>query len=550
MLLHFPKIAWVTIYAYNPRLDKLYSLMAVVAGEKVENVSILRTELARLAASFPSHPAIFGVKENLRIDYTALEILVQSCSQELVATFGTKCRRLAIVLPNGATFVVCFLAITGSKFVAVPLNPALTEEEFKFYLRDLSAQAVLTDDGPREGLLAAANQLGVQVYSVCLTMDGTFLKLINQNISKIDSIVECDLPVDVVLLLHTSGTTSRPKIVPISISALIWSAKCLCKAYKLTSEDQSAIFMPFFHIHGIVGCLLSTLLSGGTMFIPEKFSATRFLELIDCQKITWFSVVPTIFQILFELPEYLEDVGRLKRVQSRLRFVRSCSAPLSVDLRRLLGETFKVPILQAYGMTEAAHLVSTQTTYRMGPEASVGHPSDCKVVILDGESPCKAGFAGEICIQSPAVIQNYYGNESFNTSAFSSDKRYFRTGDLGFIDDRGYLTICGRIKEIINRAGEKINPMEVESSIMRCNVVKEVAVFSLPDQIYGEKVACAVVLSARLEIENAEKELEDYCLQNIAGFKRPSKFFFVETIPKSSIGKVQRIALSKQFNDK
>jgi acyl-CoA synthetase (AMP-forming)/AMP-acid ligase II len=331
------------------------------------------------------------------------------------------------------------------------------------------------------------------------------------------------------------------------VDALQHTIQHLIDAYQLTEKDRILLVMPLFHVHGLIGNLLITLFSGGEAIIPPKFSAHHFLEQADQGQATWFSAVPTIYRILLTKPEYLEN-EMLSRVRSRLRFIRSCSAALPHDLRITMTSVFKVPILQAYAMTEAAHLVATGLINDNNcPEASVGKPLGCTVVILDDERTCLSDKVGEICVKGYGIMKGYLKPKSANLTAFSKDG-LFRTGDLGSIDASGYLHVQGRIKELINRGGEKINPHEIDAVLQASPLVHEAITFPLPDDIYGEIPACVIVLESNVNVQTAKEQLCAHCREHLALFKCPARLIFTESIPKSAIGKVQRAHLTKYYS--
>jgi acyl-CoA synthetase (AMP-forming)/AMP-acid ligase II len=326
---------------------------------------------------------------------------------------------------------------------------------------------------------------------------------------------------------------------------MLHSVQNLIGAYQLTEKDRILIVMPLFHVHGLIGCLLTTLFSGGAATIPERFSAHLFMNNLRSFGATWISAVPTIYRILLSDPTYLDA----EYIDSRIRFFRTCSSPLPADLSEHIKQLFTVPVFQAYGMTEAAHLVSTGCFANPGPAESVGVPLGCTIAIYDKDfQPCNSQATGEICLLGPGIMTEYIKPETANKTAFVNG--YFRTGDLGHFDENGNLFVSGRIKELINRGGEKINPNEVDAILQKSVIVKEAVTFALPDNIYGETVACVAVLTFTADRATAQTILTQHCKTQLAPFKCPSVYFFVSEIPKSSIGKIQRSNLTKLYGNK
>jgi acyl-CoA synthetase (AMP-forming)/AMP-acid ligase II len=334
------------------------------------------------------------------------------------------------------------------------------------------------------------------------------------------------------LILHTSGTTSQPKRVPLSHGNLISSINHIIDTYGLSEQDVSLCVMPLFHVHGLVASTLSTLLSGGTVILPEKFNIATFWTTVKKYDVTWFSAVPTIHQSV---------IGRLRRNNesikpNALRFIRSCSASIANRTLMDMEQIFEVPVLEAYGMTEAAHQM---TSNPLPPErrviGSVGKATGLSVAIMDEIGNfVPTGSPGEIVIKGPNVIDGYEGNSEANAASFSSG--WFRTGDQGILDDNGYLTIIGRIKEFINRSGEKISPKEIDDILLQYPGVKEAVSFGLPNDVHGEVPAAAVVVHDNV----TESDLIQHCRNHMAVFKCPRKIYIVSSIPKTPTGKVQR----------
>jgi acyl-CoA synthetase (AMP-forming)/AMP-acid ligase II len=344
-------------------------------------------------------------------------------------------------------------------------------------------------------------------------------------------------PDDVALFLHTSGTTSKPKGVPLTHANLTASVANIASAYRLTPDDRTLLVMPLFHVHGLIGASLSTLHSGGTVIAPQRFSAGAFWPLARATRATWYSAVPTIHRTL------LLRADSDAPMDSGFRFIRSCSAALAPTMLAQIEDRFQAPVLEAYGMTEAAHQIATNPLPpALHKAGSVGLGGQVEVAILDdGGAPSRPDREGEVAIQGPNVMRGYDRNPAANAAAFVNG--WLRTGDRGKVDADGYVSLIGRIKELINRGGEKVSPPEIDAVLIAHPAVAEAASFGVPDDKYGEEVSAAIVLKAPV----TAKELQAFCRESLADFKVPKVLYIVTELPKTATGKVQRSVLTQTF---
>jgi acyl-CoA synthetase (AMP-forming)/AMP-acid ligase II len=481
--------------------------------------------LALLEGPPDSAPAIV-VPDGPALTYGALRRQVRRTADAL-AGFGIgRGDRVAIVLPNGAEVVVAFLGAAAAA-TAAPLNPGYTEDEFRFYLDDTDARAVIVPPG---GAAAARSAAGDRiVIEAALDADGEmrFTSTASQQTGRSAGEPGGD---DVALVLHTSGTTSRPKRVPLKHRNLTASVEHITATYALTPDDVALCVMPLFHVHGLLASTLSTLRTGGSVVVPPRFDPLGFWPLLAARRVTWYSAVPTIHQLV------LARAGRRGGTPAQLRFVRSCSSALAPATMAALEGLLGVPVLEAYGMTEASHqMASNPLPPAPRLPGSVGRGTGVRVAIMDDAGQLlPAGERGEVVIQGPNVTDGYENNPEANAAAFTNG--WFRTGDLGALDEAGYLTLLGRLKELINRGGEKIAPREIDELLLQHPAVGEAVAFGLPHPVWGEEVAVAVVLKG----EASEADLLRHCRAHLAEFKVPRKVFVVDTIPRTATGKVQR----------
>jgi acyl-CoA synthetase (AMP-forming)/AMP-acid ligase II len=335
-------------------------------------------------------------------------------------------------------------------------------------------------------------------------------------------------PGDIALVLHTSGTTSRPKQVPLLQRNLMASARTIAAHYQLGTGDVSFCVMPLFHIHGLVASSFAALAAGGTILAPRRFTAHRFWSQAREHGVTWLSAGPTLHQMIL-------DRADADGAPPSLRFARSCSSALTPALLERAEAAYGVPVLEAYGMTEASHQM---TSNPLPPAArqpgSVGVPAGAEIAVIDPAGQfLAAGQAGEVVIRGPGVMSGYLSNPAANADAFVDG--WFRTGDLGVIRD-GYLYLEGRLKEMILRGGENIAPAEIDQALLAHPAVTDAVSFGISDDKYGEVPAAAVVLSQDVPVS----DLIGHCRERLAAFKVPAAVYIVAEIPRTATGKVQR----------
>lgn len=479
------------------------------------------------------------VPEGPSVTYQGLAEQIDRIASELTANGLQRGRSVSIILGNNLEFLVTFLAVARAGAVAAPLNPGYTVDEFKFYMEDARAQLAIVAPDAVAGA-EAAHALSVPILTAGvdtagqtrLAKNGTDLK---QRRDPAPPAAE-----DTALFLHTSGTTSRPKGVPLTHGNLMASLLNIKATYKLTPDDVSLIVMPLFHVHGLLGATLSTFNSGGTVVVPPRFSASRFWPVRAETGATWYSAVPTIHQTLLMRADSDGAPGQ------SFRFIRSCSAALVPTVFEQLEARFGAPVLEAYGMTEASHQMSSNPLPPGNRYAgTVGSGTGVAIQIMDDAGNfMPQGRPGEVVIKGPNVTRGYANNPKANTEAFVNG--WFRTGDQGVLDSRGYLTLTGRLKELINRAGEKISPLEVDAVLLKHPAVAEAVCFAFPDQKYGEVVHAAVVLKSTARPE----DIQAFCREQLAAFKVPERIHVADKLPRTATGKIQRRHVAAAFAEK
>ncbi len=445
---------------------------------------------------------------------------------------------VAIVLPNGPDLGVVFIACSCFA-VAAPLNPNYSKKEFIFYLSDLKAKFLVVDIKLKTEALEAAKVLGVTIiYLYSLNKAGDFiLEKDEKHLKKIK--IKNNFDNRTSLLLHTSGTTSKPKLVQLTSNNLIKSAINIAITLKLNKEDSCLNIMPLFHIHGLVAVLLSCLLSNVRLICTTGFNALIFFKLLEKFKPTWYSGVPTMHQAIIQRSTQNSSIIK----NNPLRFIRSSSAAMPKPIFLELEKVFNCPVIEAYGMTEASHqIASNPLPPKSRKNGTVGLKTGPLVEIMDEMGNIlQKNRIGEIVIKGETVIRKYANNKKADLTSFYNG--WFKTGDLGLIDEDGYIKITGRIKEIINRGGEKISPKEIDDVLQEIDLIEQVVCFPFASSKYGEEIGCAIVLKDNMLI--SEKEIVKHASKYLAKFKIPSKFIFLKEIPKGPTGKLQRIGLSK-----
>ena len=470
------------------------------------------------------------------LTYARLRTLVDSAARTLKASGLGRNDRVAVALPNGPEMAAACIAVAANATCA-PLNPNYRAREFDFCLSDLNARALMVPAGVDSPARSIAERRGIRVIDLAWEPTepaGTFTLGAAGPVpaSRVES-----GPDDAALALHTSGTTSRPKLVSLTQRSLCVSAQQIAATLRLTAQDRCLNVMPLFHVHGLIGALMASLMVGASVVCTAGFDAELFFAWLGEFHPTWYTAVPTMHQAM--LACLRADPRMLGRCS--LRFIRSCSSALPPRVMREMEETFHVPVIEAYGMTEAAHQIcSNPLPPGVRKEGSVGLPTGTEVAIRDetgGRAP--AGEIGEVVIRSPSLMSGYAGPQS------GFEPGWFATGDRGFLDAEGYLFLTGRLHETINRGGQRISPQEIESVLAEHPGVADVAAFAVPHPTLGQDVAAAVV--PRVKNAIGEAEIRQFAAARLVGSKIPRRVLIVEAIPRGATGKLQRDGLAEEL---
>ncbi|HEV2451836.1 MAG TPA: AMP-binding protein [Streptosporangiaceae bacterium] len=492
---------------------------------------------ALLGPGEPSGPAFIVPDGGQVLTYAQVADWTERLAGRLASLGVRRGDRVALTLPGGPGFVLLLLAITRLGAAAAPLNPAYRRAELGFYLADIGPRLFLIPAGRPAEATDAATAAQVPVLGVETAADGPPVLLAGADgpgagpgagPSGGGRPVEEGAPDDVAVLLHTSGTTSRPKQVPLRQRNLMATARAVAAHYRLGPADISFCVMPLFHVHGLVASVFATLSTGGAVVVPRRFTPHRFWPQAREHGATWLSAGPTLHRMILDRAD---EAGP----PATLRFARSCSSALSPALLERAERAYRAPVLEAYGMTEASHQLSSNPL----PPAerkpgSVGVPAGAEIAVIgDGGAFLPEGSPGEVVVRGPGVMPGYANNPEATAEAFING--WFRTGDLGTLRG-GYLWLHGRIKEMILRGGENIAPAEIEEVLLSHPAVRDAACFGIEDDKYGELVAAAVSLGAGAE----PSELIGHCRERLAAFKVPVRIDILPEIPRTSTGKLQR----------
>ena len=500
--------------------------------------------LKDLLAAAPDHAPALSAPGRTPLSHAGLRALIDATLTRLNALGIGRNDRVAIVLNNGPEMATCFLACACGVSSA-PLNPAYRADEFEFYLSDLNARALIVEQGSASPAVAVAGKLGVRILELVAEADrgaGSFtLQPLGDGASAPAATGGYAEPDDTSMVLHTSGTTSRPKIVPLSQRNLCASAVNIRDTLQFTSDDCGLNIMPLFHIHGLIAGVLAPLAAGSQVFCTPGFNALKFFGWMDEAKPTWYTAVPTMHQaIVSRAPRSADVIAR-----HPLRFMRSSSSSMPPQVITELEAAFGAPLIEAYGMTEATHqMASNPLPPAQRKPGTVGRAAGPEIAIMgSGGEMLAHGGIGEIVIRGANVTRGYENNPGANAEGFANG--WFRTGDQGTMDAEGYLSITGRLKEIINRGGEKVSPREVDEILMDHPAVGQVVCFGMPHAKLGEEVAAVVVL--REGHAATERELQTFVATRAADYKVPKKILFMDEIPKGATGKLQRIGLAQKL---
>ena len=480
--------------------------------------------LSHILNSGADHDVVLTAPDRLPITYSQLRSHVKDIGEQISSVGLRNGDRVVIVLPNGPEAVTSFFCV-ANYFTAAPLNPNFTKQEYDLYLKDIKPKLIIVEQGSKNPVLESASELNIPVAEAQVrdTDPAGVFTLFDTQVGATPNVAQ-----DTVLLLHTSGTTSSPKTVPLLNSNVTSAARGIVNALELTKDDHGLNMMPMFHTHGI-SVLISTVMQGASICCTNGiFAVRRFLEIAKQERITWYSAVPTIQQVVLRQAQRTPDLA----CELGLRLIRSTSASLPPSVFESLTKLFQCPVIESYGMTEtASQIISNPISKQKAGHVGVVTTPDVKII------------DGEICVRGANLTPGYLNNVKANTECFVDG--WFRTGDLGKFDKEGYLKITGRSKEIIIKGAEKISPLEVDNVLTGHPSVDQAVTFAVSHETLGEDVAAVVVLRDGCTV--TEQEIKEHARNHLTGFKVPKTITILDEIPKGPTGKVQRIGLAQKL---
>lgn len=495
----------------------------------------IRDYIDQKAAEHPDKVFLLAPEAGLTLTYGQLRRDSITLGKHLMRLGLRKSDKLSYMMGNGYQTTKIFLGAMYSGFVIAPLNLLAQPSQLEYVLDHSDTKLVFCTGEHKPKLEAAARNVSRNIELIQVDNDAETIFPADANLAGFA------LPVieeeDDALLLYTSGTTGLPKGVVLSHKNMIAGGQYTALAHELTPEDRALCSLPVYHINGAVVTVIAPLVSGGSVVMPHRFRVSNFWELISDYNCTWFSVVPTILSYLYNAPKPPKNFKR-----PQLRFGRSASSALPIALHKAFEEKFGVSIVETMGLTETAAPVFSNpidpSKRKYGsPGQAVGN--EAKIVDKNGNEVPR-GTQGEIVVRGDNVMKCYYKAPDLTAKAFEPDG-WFHTGDLGYMDEDGFVFVTGRLKELIIKGGENIAPKEIDEVLYCHSAVLECAAVGIPDETYGEEIMCCVVLKPGCTA--TEEELRNHCLQHLGKFKTPKVIKFMDALPKGPSGKIQRIRL-------
>ena len=480
----------------------------------------------RAATFFPDKPAV--VFEGSQITYKDMNARVNRLANALNPRGITKGDRIALYLPNIPAFVISYLASVRIGAIAVSVNSMLKAEELNYILNDAGAVLLFTVGELIENVNPAQYPALRQIV-VCEGDASGHPTLDELLESSPETFIGTDMdPQDPAVLLYTSGTTGFPKGATLTHGNVVSNIWTTVHQAGFASDDRMILFLPLFHVFGQNFIMNATFLAGATLVLHRRFVPDQVLESIRKDKVTMFFAVPTIYILLLNMDLDPADLATI-----RYEFSAAATMPHEISVR--WTERFGRPVYEGYGLTECSPFAcyNHDLVHKVG---SVGTPvENFEIKIFDeNDQELPLGHWGEICIRGPGVMQGYWNTPEETARALRNG--WLHSGDIGTMDDQGYVFIVDRVKDMINVAGLKIWPAEVEQCLYRHAAIMEVAVYGTPHPEKGEIVKAAIVLK---EGEKATAdEIKAYCAEHLAVYKVPAEVEFIESLPKSATGKI------------
>jgi len=519
----------------------LTRLRTETAHEPATSQNTIGKEIRRRAGLQPENIAI-AASSFMPLSYRELQALIDNVRTALRRTGLGRGARIAIAVPNGPRATLVIVAVSCSA-VSVPLNPRQTLREIEVCLAAVQPDAVLLVKGADSVVRRVAERTGIKILEVARSRDGVLdVRIDTAQISACAASGEPDEPEPTApaFILQTSGTAAEPKLIPFSHRNMLAAAARLQSWFNLTPHDRCLSASPPFYSHGLKVTVFTPLLSGGTVAFPADAAKFDYTEWFGALKPTWYSAGPTLHRQVFDQTKSRTDA----KTGHSLRFILSGGAPLPREVMQGLQQALGIPVVEHYGSSEGAQIAANLPSPGRSKLGTCGTPWPGTLMIVgeDGR-PVPQGEQGEILIGGPTLIPGYLNAPELNRTCFING--WFKTGDIGSLDEDGFLTLHGRKNDLINRGGEKISPSEIDELLMRHPAVAEAAAFSVPHSRLGEDVVAAVVL--RSGTTTTAVELRKYLHDQLAPFKVPRRIVIRDQLPKGKTGKVLRRQLSETF---
>jgi len=487
------------------------------------------------AALQPDDVFLIGPESGERITYGALKGHVATIARRLADAGAKSGESVAYAMYNGPGTALAILGVLYGGFRATAINLVAGNQAIAYALEHSESRVVMVSD---DGRAVIQPLLNAERPPVLIAMSETAPPPSEPAAAPPAAAPQPDSDG---LLMYTSGTTGKPKGCLLTHANLISGGACAMNAHHLTARDRALCVLPLYHINGLCVTLMGPLVSGGSVVLPKKFSASNFWNQISRYECTWFSVVPT--QISYLLHEGNEQ-EELSETPKHVRFGRSASAPLAPEVQRAFETRFGIPIIETMGLTEtAAQILSNPLPPATRKVGSPGVPYGCEVRIVDLDmNELPPDTEGEVAVRGPSVMKEYFKNPEATAATLTAD-RWFRTGDIGRKDAEGYVYITGRSKELIIKGGENIAPREVDDALYSHPAVIEAAAFPRQCPNYGQRVEAGVKVEPSAGV--TEDELIALCRQKLGAFKTPERVHFLPDLPKGPSGKIQRLKLAE-----
>ena len=476
---------------------------------------------------------------SLEFTYAELRQQVDEIGRALDSLDIGQGAKIAFLANNGAWTALLYLGVMANGRVIVPLNAVAGSVQLEHVLNHSDSEVVFVSPEYKDKLTPLLEKIDRNIKVLELNEQKGLMwthSIPPENTKGIRPDAH-----DPALLLYTSGSTGPPKGAVLTHRAIVSGGRNVIGGHELNANDRALCVLPIYHINGAMVTVAAPLISGGSVVMPNRFSAKSFWSLVAKYQCTWSSVVPTIIKYLLDRSDQEPfEFGHDNRLHC-FRFGRSASAPLPSAVLQQWEDTFKVPMIETLGLTETAGTVSTNPMPpREHKPGSVGLAYGNEIKVIDERGgECKPGTVGEIVIHGDNLLDHYYKNQEATDAGFLDD--WFRTGDMGFLDEDGYLFITGRLKELIIRGGENIAPREIDDVLYKHDAILEAATVGVDDEHYGQEVVACVV--RRKGYDCSEQEIKEFCQAAVGEYKSPKKIYFMDDLPKGPSGKILRLKL-------